>query len=174
MSGILPWNSEKDNEKESTQVEVLEQTSCGNYCWSGNKPVRIPEYWLLIRFVVHLYNQLSSCVQEKALTDQNGVLQKVKFPFSFMSSQKKDNVGLGGQTLMVIVFLKTAHGGREGEKQCFNERTPPGAAKWSINKLPITVTTNGSRFHANSKYWVSCFHWIHYCTQLNWNVALHF
>lgn len=84
MSDILPWNSEKDNEKESTQVEVLEQTS-GNYSWSGNRPVKIPEYWLLIRFVVHLYNQLSSIVQEKALTDQNGVLQNVKLPFSFMA-----------------------------------------------------------------------------------------
>jgi hypothetical protein len=83
---------------------------------------------------------------------------KGKVSFLVYVLSKKDNVGLGGQTLMLIVFLKTAHGGREGEKQCFNERTPPGAAKWSINKLPITVTTNGSRFHANSKYWVSCFH----------------
>jgi hypothetical protein len=59
---------------------------------------------------------------------------------------------------MLIVFLETVHGGREGEKQGFNERAAPGAAKWSINKLPITFTTNSSRFHANSKYRVSRFH----------------
>ena len=85
MSGILPWNSEKDNEKESTHVKVFEQTSCGNYISSSNKPVKIMKCWLLIRFVVHLYNQSSSCVQEKALTDQNGALQKVKLPLSFMA-----------------------------------------------------------------------------------------
>ncbi|KAG2646707.1 hypothetical protein PVAP13_2KG531900 [Panicum virgatum] len=45
-----------------------------------------------------------------------------------------------------------AHGGREREKQCINECTPPGAAKWSINKLAITTAINSSRFHANSKY----------------------
>ncbi|XP_034582029.1 MADS-box transcription factor 18 isoform X2 [Setaria viridis] len=46
-----------------------------------------------------------------------------------------------------------AHGGGEGEKQCFNEYTPPGAAKWSINKLAITTTVNSSRFLADSRYW---------------------
>jgi hypothetical protein len=50
-----------------------------------------------------------------------------------------------------LTVFKTAHGGREGEKQCFDECTPPGAAKWSINKLAITATVNSSRFLADFK-----------------------
>jgi hypothetical protein len=64
---------------------MFEQTSWASYSSSSNKPVKIMKCWLLIRFVVHRYNQSSSCVQEKALTDQNGALQKVKFLLSFMA-----------------------------------------------------------------------------------------
>jgi len=66
-------------------------------------------------------------------------------------SHDSSKFSLGGQTLLLTVF-RTAHGGREREKQCINECTPPGAAKWSINKLAITTAINSSRFHANSKY----------------------
>jgi hypothetical protein len=68
--------------------------------------------------------------------------------------------------------LKTAHGGREGEKQCFIEYT--GAAEWSDNKLTVTFSSNSSRFHANSKYWVLRFRYIYFILSLQDTNIVHY
>jgi len=103
------------------------------------------------------YNQLSSLVQEKSLTDQKWCPAKGRDSFLIHDSDishDSSKFSLGGQTLLLTVF-KTAHGGREREKQCINECSPPGAAKRRVNKLAINALCTTSLFLA--KHWLCSF-----------------